>query len=836
MASINVDYVLGKLSDNEKVELLAGIDFWHTKALPEYGVPSLRLSDGPNGVRGTRFFNSIPAACFPCGTALGATFDQELLVEAGELMSREAKAKGAHVLLGPTVNMQRSPLGGRGFESFSEDPVLAGLAAAAVIKGIQKNGIVATLKHFVCNDQEHERNKVDTIITERALRELYLMPFQIALRDANPKAIMTAYNKINGVHVSEDSKILDQILRKEWGWKGTIVSDWFGTYSTSEAINAGLDLEMPGPSRWRGEAAALASATNKLHRDALDDRARGVLNLVNQCAQSGVPENGFEGTANTTETSALLRRLASESIVLLKNEGGILPLSKHQTTLVIGPNAAVATYCGGGSAALRPYYAVSPLQGITEKIGHEKTKYSLGAYSHKELPDLALELHPSRDSADHGVNFFAYNDSPQIEGRECVDELTFQTANMMFMDYNNPRIKSKLWYANIEGYLVADRDGIFDFGLCVYGSARLFVDDKLVLDVTEKQVQGSAFLGCGTAELRASTPMKHGQTYHVRLEFASAPTSKLKPGGVVFGGGAVRAGGAWQINPELEIVKAARLAKDFDQVVLCMGLNMDWEGEGFDRDNMKLPHHSDDLIKAVVEANPKTVVVLQSGTPVEMPWLSNTAALLQAWYGGNETGNGIADVLFGDVNPSGRLSLSYPVRNEDNPAFLNFGSEAGRVLYGEDVYMGYRWYDTLGTRVNFPFGYGLSYTTFEMSELSVEMSGSSLVTSVRVTNTGKSDGADVLQVYVSQYKPSIRRPLKELKGFSKVHLAAGESRVVKVNTPIKYACSFYDECSQSWVCESGIYDVLVADGSQLNVPGTLNAKFEIQETFRWNGL
>ena len=298
--------------------------------LPKHGVPSIRVSDGPNGVRGTKFFNGITAACFPCGTALGATWDTPLLHQAGVVMGEEAISKGAHVILGPTINMQRSPLGGRGFESISEDPVLAGLGAAALVKGIQETGVVATIKHFVCNDQEHERNAVNTIITERALREIYLLPFQLVVRDANPGAFMTAYNKINGTHVSENPKILRDTLRGEWGWKGWVMSDWWGPYSTSGAANAGLDLEMPGPTKYRGDLLLQAVGTFKVPQHILDERARNVLQLVNRCAASKIPEYAEEKVANTPKTSALLRKIGAESIVLMKNEGNILPLKKDK--------------------------------------------------------------------------------------------------------------------------------------------------------------------------------------------------------------------------------------------------------------------------------------------------------------------------------------------------------------------------------------------------------------------------------------------------------------------------------------------------------------------------
>ena len=351
---LDVEHVLSELTPNEKLTLLAGMspprkglasltplgtDWWHTKAIPRLKVPALRMTDGPNGVRGTRFFNGVPAACFPCGTALGATFNIELLEKAGKLMAEESKAKGAQIILGPTINMQRSPLGGRGFESFSEDPVLAGQAAAAVVRGMQAEGIAATIKHFVCNDQEHERLAVNSVISQRALREIYLKPFQIVVKESNPAAFMTAYNKVNGIHASESAFLLGAVLRGEWKWEGLVMSDWYGTYSVSEAINAGLDLEMPGPSRWRTDALTHALRSKKVLPFTLDQRVRELLKFINWTERSGVPENAPEEGRDIPETGEFLRKVAAETIVLMKNEKQVLPLSKDKTVRIqFGPS------------------------------------------------------------------------------------------------------------------------------------------------------------------------------------------------------------------------------------------------------------------------------------------------------------------------------------------------------------------------------------------------------------------------------------------------------------------------------------------------------------------
>ena len=752
-------------------------------------------------------------------------------------MGEEAKVKGAHVILGPTINMQRSPLNGRGFESFSEDPVLAGLIAAAVTKGIQKVGVAATPKHFVCNDQEHQRMAYDAIITERALREIYLMPFQIAIRDADPWALMTAYNKVNGIHNSEHPKIVKGILREEWGWNGIVMSDWYGTYSTSESIKAGLDLEMPGPTKWRGGLLEHALTSNKISKQDLDERARKVLELVNHCAKSGVPEDADVGQLPRSKVEGLLRRCASESIVLLKNERKVLPFKKDKPVLVIGPNAQVATYCGGGSASVRPYYTVTPFDGIQAKVESE-LQFALGSYSHKELPLLGPQVRTAPDStSEPGVIFRAYNEPPEDAKREAVDEITITDTYMLLPDYECPRLRSPLWYATVDGYYTAARTGTYELGLCVSGTAQLFVDDKLVIDNASQQTQGETFFGNGTVEVKGTVEMEQGKTYHVRTTFASSPSSKLRNSGVTaFPNGGLRIGGAWVLDPQEEIHHATKLAGEAEQVVVCAGLNMDWEGEGADREHMRLPGRLDELISAVARARDGNVaVVLQSGTPVEMPWLDEVAALAQAWYGGNETGNGIADVLFGDANPSGKLPLSFPRRVQDNPAYLNYRCEGGRTLYGEDVYVGYRWYEALEREVAFAFGHGLSYTTFELSGLDVSVDGTELRVKLQLKNDGEVDGAETVQVYVAQKRPSIRRPPKELKGFAKRFLKKGESAAVEIAVPLKYAASFWDEGRDAWVMEKGEYAVLVGTSSVMG-SGSLEGKFEVKETSWWKGL
>lgn len=516
---------------------------------------------------------------------------------------------------------------------------------------------------------------------------------------------------------------------------------------------------------------------------------------------------------------------------------------------MIGPNAKVATFCGGGSATLLPYYAVTPFDGISAKA--TETKYSVGCYAHDLLPLLGPNLRTSDGSA--GVTFKAFTDPVNVEEREPVDVIHLVGTYMYLVDYYHPKLTGDLYWAEVEGFYTPDQDGDYEFGLTVFGTGKLYLDDELLVDNETKQRSGGSFFNVGTVEEIGVKNLKAGQTYKLKVEYASGVTSKLPDadGVVSFGGGGIRIGGARVISPTEEIEKAVELAKSVDQVVLCVGLNVsashhehipkapltilqaDWEQEGHDRPHMDLPGHTNALVAAVAAANPNTAVVIQSGCPVSMPWISSVSTLIQAWYGGNETGNAIADVLYGDANPSGKLPLSFPVRNEDNPAFLNFRSEHGRVLYGEDVYVGYRFYEATKRATQFPFGHGLSYTSFRLSQLSVACVGKSVVATLMLENVGERDGAEVVQVYVAQRSPGVRRPPKELKGFAKVHLAAGEARLVTVEVDVKYATSYWDEERDMWVSGKDTYDVLVGTSSA-DTP--LSGSFEVEETTWWKGL
>ncbi|PVH74438.1 glycoside hydrolase family 3 protein [Cadophora sp. DSE1049] len=699
---MDVERIIRNASLREKVSLLAGLDFWHTTPLNRFDVPSIRCSDGPNGVRGTKFFNNVPAICIPCGTGLGATWNKELIFRAGILLSSECMAKGAHAWLGPTINMLRSPLNGRGFESFSEDPFLSGILAASIINGVQSNGTLAVLKHFVANDQETEKISVDVLVSDRALREIYLKPFQLALRHSSPASVMASYSKVQGVHCSESKQLLTNILRDEWGFLGLIMSDWFGTYSLEAALEAGLDLEMPGPTRFRTLLTQSAVASGKLKEDVINTSCRNLLSFVNKASQNVSKQ---EGERDTPEDRLLNYQLACESIVLLKNDNNILPIPADCGELaIIGPNAKLGAACGGGSASLRPYYTSSVMEGIERQVAPgTKIHYEVGTYGHILQP-LLDKLAVCNMDGKPGVTIEFFNEPSRVAGRKAFDRIEAPDAVYQLMDYAHPDAK-EVFYISMSMYFTPQESGRYEFGLAVDGTANLYINDQLIIENTTSQRSGSLFFGRGTAEEKATWEMEAKVCYLLRVECGSAATSTLAgqfP--VALPGGACRLGGCLQIDPEKNVQQAVDLVRNCKYTIVVVGLNSDFEKEGTDRQNMDLPPGVEELVKAVLSVQPDAIIVTQSGTPVSMSFSRQASTMIHSWYGGNEAGNAVGAVLFGKFNPSGKLPMTFPKRLEDNPSFLSFGTDNGKLHYSEDVFVGYRWYDARKIDAEFRFG------------------------------------------------------------------------------------------------------------------------------------
>ena len=791
-----IDDFLSALTLEEKVALTAGIDMWHTPAIERLGIPPLKMSDGPVGVRGANNTGGPPSACFPCGTALAATWDVDLVRRVGEELGAEMKAKGAHVHLAPTVNMHRTPLAGRNFECYSEDPYLTGRMATAYIGGVQSHGVGSCIKHFVANDSEFERFTMSSEVPERALREVYLRPFEMAIAEAKPLAIMASYNKVGGTWASEHPWLLTTILRDEWGFDGLVISDWWATHTTADAANAGLDLEMPGPSQYRGDKLVTAISDGEVDEATIDALARRVLLIMERTGALDGQQH-TETADDTPARRAVAREAASGGIVLLKNDGGTLPLDANalRRLAVIGPNADALNILGGGSASVSPYYAISPLEGLVSAVGGAVEIVHEPGGSITRYPPLVDLRWVRTESGDPGIDVVVVGgDDPN--GEDVLDRHVTRRATLNW----GGAARVDAWSARLSATLTAPTTGRFVFQGGSQGLFRIFVDDELVVDGWASVESGRGRRVEGGAHLIA------GEQYALRAEFASPPTARGMGG---LGGFEIRCQAPMA---EDGFEKAVAAAASADAAVVVVGTNGDWETEGRDRKTMDLPGRQVELIEAVAAVNRRTIVVVNAGSPVTMDWVDGVPAVLQSWFLGQETGNALADVLLGTVDASGRLPTTIPKALRDTPAFTNYPGEFGKVHYGEGLYIGHRWYDARGIEPRFAFGHGLSYTTFDYGALVVEASGDGAVATVRVTNTGSRAGTETVQLYVHDVEASVDRPPKELKAFTKVRLAPGSSEAVTF-TLDRSAFAFWDPSENAWRVEAGEFELLAGSSA-----------------------
>ncbi|GAA6003128.1 hypothetical protein JCM10207_001762 [Rhodosporidiobolus poonsookiae] len=857
--SFDVDKKLAQLSTATKVRLLGGKDFWClAESLPD-GIPSVRVSDGPNGVRGRNFFGGTPSSCLPCGTGLAASFDSDLLLRVGRALGDECRAKSAHVLLGPTVNLPRSPLGGRGFEAYSEDPLLSGHLAASYIIGVQEKGVSACLKHFVGNEQEYKRHSVDSVMSERTLREVYLEPFRLAVKLAQPKSLMTAYGRLNGTHCSENRELLEGILRGEWGWEGMIMSDWKGVYSTAPSIQAGLDLEMPGKPVMRGATVSRALGAGTLTLADVDDRVRNILGVVNHAIESGIPFYQGESAVDTPEVRSLLREAAINATVLLKNDLQLLPLDASfsgKKLAIVGLNAKVAVSSGGGSASLKSTYLVSMLEALTAaaaKVG-ATTEYCIGAAAYRYVPLIDPYLtHPSGAKNGAVIDFFNgpadpswYTPSAAVPAEPAFTVDTDSAS--CFMIDNVPYDKlDKHVRIQVRSVFTPDVSGEWSFGVVSVGFSQLFLNGEPIVENVESFQRGDLFFTMGSQEQRGTAVVEAGQQYELVLRSYVDPTT--------FGASpytyscSFRIGAFPVTSSETARAEAVQLATSSDVAVVVVGTNPDFESEGFDRHDMRLPGDTDALVEAVLAANPHTIVVNQSGTPVEMPWLDRAPTVIHTFFGGNELGNGLADVVFGAANPSGKLPLTFPKRLQDTASFHSFSQRSetpGKVLYNEGIFVGYRHHDYASLPPAFPFGFGLSYTAFSFSDLVLAPLSpeGDLTVSFVVTNTGARAGAEVAQLYVAAPstaeadEPGDERPaapVKELRGFAKTAvLEPGAAEAVKIELD-RRAFSYWDERVGKWRMRTGRYALTVATSSAVG-DVRLGGDVVVKKEVRWQGL
>ncbi|KAL2839432.1 glycoside hydrolase superfamily [Aspergillus pseudodeflectus] len=619
---------IDKLSFAQAASLIAGKDLWHTQAIPSHNIPSLRLSDGPKGLPDVQWQQDglLPLRLFP-----------------GRIVGCRSLARA------PTVNIHRSPLGGRNFEAFSEDPLLSGYLASNLISGMQEQGVGATVKHFVCNDVETDRTKVGVIVQERALREIYLKPFEIVVRNAKPWAVMASYNKVNGLHVSESKHLLDNILRKEWGFDGVIMSDWWGSYSTSESLNATLDIEMPGAPIWRGaNRITRAVGCGKVSEETVRANAKRVLDLVNRAIESGTAENAPQKEADSAAHRDLNRRAAASSVVLLKNEKSILPLrlDNRPKIAVIGPNAIKNLSSGGGSASVNAYHYVSALDGIKAGVANNASvSFAHGCYSDEMLPLMKTVTMSGAEGLDIKLfpHPFDFDTQPLPPAAATV---TSETSRMFFFDCLPP-VALPITWALCEGICAPEVSGEYDFGVVTTGRAKLFVEDQVVVDNWSEQQASRAFFEMGTPEVKGRISMTAGRQYKVAIQYSCiSALPDRQPGHM--GGEILRIGARLAVEQADLRAEALQLASTADVVILCLGTDSERETEGFDRTTMSLPEEQDELADAVLDETDRVVVVNFSGSPVAMPWASKATTIIQAWFLGSELGNGLADVLLGN--------------------------------------------------------------------------------------------------------------------------------------------------------------------------------------------
>jgi len=817
-----VSSLLGRMTREEKAGLLAGHDFWHLPGVERLGIPpDTRCTDCGHGVsplgEGLR-----QGTCFPTGVGQASTWNAPLIERLGAALGQETLALGNAILLGPKISLHRIPVGGRNFETFSEDPFLAGKLAAAAIRGIQSQGAGACVKAATANNQQANQSNLDVRMDERTLREIYTEHFRIALAEGRPWALMTSYNKLNGDYASASARLIREIVKGEWGFDGVVLSDWRGVHGP-ESLAAGLDLEMPGPGvHMTREKVLEALNCGALTEQELDDRARRVLTLILRCRPArGRAARGPETPAHR----ALARRVAEESLVLLKNEGPLLPLDakRIRSLAVIGPHATRARLGGVGSANVTPPYDVSPLEGLRRRLGRRaivrfaEGEPVLGSRHLLAAPHLEHDG-PAGPAPGLKAEYFG---NPEWAGEPCfvgVHESVDFAWGWSGPAYGMSGGKYSLRWT---GRLRAAATGRHTIGVAAPGGRfRLWIEGKLAAEgeavpADPKQVGPPTLGPLDEAAPRCVFPvaegsvelfLREGQRIELRLEYVKT----RHPGAIRLEWTPPGAG-----DP---IADAAAVAAGCDAAVVCAGLCNLHEGGTLDRADIALPGRQAELIRAVARANPRTIVVLYGGNPLEMrSWLAGVPAVVQAWYPGQEGGNALARALFGDVNPSGRLPVTIPVRARDHAAWKNYPGENDTVRYAEGVFIGYRHFDRAGIEPVFPFGYGLSYTRFAYRKLRLSARrvrrGDPLRAEVEIRNTGRRAGQEVVQLYVRDVEAGVPRPPWELRGFQKVALKPGETRKATFDIEPR-DLAFYDAAAGSWRIEPGRFEIRVGPHSR----------------------
>ncbi len=810
-----VEALLAEMTLQEKVALLSGKDAWHTAPIERLNIASVTMADGPHGVRATQPEAGrmvSPATSFPTGISMGASWDPALIERVGAALAQETRALGCDVLLGPCVNIVRTPLAGRNFETYAEDPYLAGQIGVGWVNGMQGEGVGASLKHYACNNQEIERFRGNSVVDERTLREIYLPAFETVVKEAHPWTVMCAYNRINGDYASEHNHLLNEILKDEWGFEGVVVSDWGANHTVAASIAGGLDLEMPGPAKYYGNLLVEATLLWQIDEAQIDEAARRVLRLIAWVGKLDAADETPDiaaGSLNTEEHQALARELAEASITLVKNEGDLLPLdaAQLQNVAVIGPNAAEARIGGGGSSYLEPPYRVSPLQGLEEALGDEVTlHYAEGCDNYAVLPRIKSSyLTPTQGPEDQEQGLWGeYFANTEWAGEPVIAHHEIRAEFGWYNSSPAENISKDAFSARWTAELAVPVDGQYTFRLENSDLCRVYLDGELLME----NEGGPGALDTVPKAATATRELTGGQPHPLKIEFVRERPSR-------FARVELKMARTYPPGQDPRLDAAVAAAKASDVAIIFAGMPKGYESEGHDRPDLGMPGPQGELIRAVAAANPNTVVVLNCGAPVEMPWIDAVPAVLLAYYPGMEGGRALANILTGQVNPSGKLPVTFPKRLADNPTYINYPGTR-EVRYGEGIFVGYRYYDEKQIEPLFPFGFGLSYTTFDYGEIQApdEVAGDATIeVSVAVENTGDRAGHEVVQLYVRDVEARVARPIKELKGFRKIYLAPGEAQTVTFTLDAR-ALSFYDPYEKAWVAEPGDFDLLIGSSSR----------------------
>ncbi len=797
------DAILKRMTLDEKLDYLGGVDGFYIRANPRLHLPALRMADGPLGVR-----NVGPSTAYAGGIALAASFDTDLAGRVGAMLGRDARARGVHFLLGPAVNIYRSPLCGRNFEYFGEDPFLASRIAVAYIDGVQAQGVSATVKHFIANNSEFDRHHTSAEIDERTLHEIYLPAFEAAVKEAHVGAIMSAYNLLNGVHLTQHEHLNNQVVKKDWAFDGIIMSDWDATYDGVAAANAGLDVEMPSAKFMNRATLLPAIQQGKVSLATIDDKVRRILRKAIQF--------GWLDREQTDLTSALYspdaRQVALESarggMVLLKNQGDLLPLdrAKVKSVAIIGPDAFPALPAGGGSAQVRPFAPVSFLQGLTSAFTEggpaARVSYNRGVPTLAEIFDSTSFVTSPNDGKPGLLG--EYFSDPSLNGHAALTRVDEHVDFAWDRPNVWPTGATPKSSARWTGFFIPPADGDYRFVGFTYGldEYRLYLDGKLILD-RSSQMQPIAV---------KSVTLEEGRAYAVRFDY-------------VHGDHHARVGLGVRRADQLVDPAAKALAARADVAIVLAGFDPMTESEGYDR-TFQLPLGQDELINVVRAANKNTIVALTSGGGVDMTrWIERVPAVIETWYAGQESGTALGELVIGAFSPSGKLPATFERRWEDSSSFHSYypaapagnASNEKKVAYSEGVLVGYRHFDQSGRKPLFPFGHGLSYTKFKLGALAITpdaLDGDGPITvAFDVTNVGRRAGAEVAQVYVADKHAPVPRPPKELKGFVKVKLQPGETRRAQV-TLNRRAFSYYDVAARQWSAAPGEAEILVGTSSQ----------------------